>query len=145
MATELMDPPTPERYGGRAPTHEVEAVGSIVWRILSWKEVGRENAMERKALLARVRLYAPTLGDRTLRLAIRHLRTEEKRPIAPALSAPWGYYVMRPSERNDLRNAILKRIRSEAELLAITDTEAAERIMEMLSREGLEEVQGRLW
>jgi len=83
--------------------------------------------------------------ERALRAGIAWVTTHKGYPIASATRPPWGYYVMRPEERKDLRRAMITRVAALVRRMRGVDSQLADRIFTLLSREGGQDFQADLF
>lgn len=131
-------------------TQRIRAIGEAAHAILERSAAGHENAIPKARLRLMVSALAMEQGqglvhERDLRAGIAHVTTDKGYPIASATRPPWGYYIMRPGERKDLRRAMLTRVAALVRRMRAVDHKLARRIWATLQRDAGEDFQGDLF
>ena len=134
----------------RSTSPKVKRVGETAYGILNHAAHGHENAIPGKRLRLMVQAISlehegGTVHERSLREGIAWGTTEKGYPIASATRPPWGYYIMGPGERKDLRRAMITRVAALARRMRIADSDLAHRLFQLLQQEAGQDFQAEVF
>jgi len=138
------------KHRTKKPTAKIKRIGEVAYNVLRTSAVGHDNAIAKARLVLMVQAIMVDAGlgpvhERALREGIAYVTTARGVPIASATRPPWGYYVMQPDERTDLRRAMLTRVAALVRRMRAADKALAQRIWSMLQREAGDDFQGELF